>query len=109
MTRTLAAIKEQLKRRRHDSLGNTGRWLWSVVRGWRQYYAVPGNYERLKQFDDEVQRLWLRQIHRRSQRGRKGWTWARLSRMVRLHIPKPSILHPYPNIRHHARLRAGAV
>jgi len=61
MPRTLAATKEHLQRRRHDRLGNTGRWLGSVVRGWRQYDAVPGNDERLKQFDDEVQRLWLRQ------------------------------------------------
>ena len=109
MSRTLAAIKEQLQRRRHQSLGQIGRWLWSVVRGWRQYYAVPGNYDRLKQFDDGVRRLWLRQIHRRSQRGRKGWTWPRLARLYSRYIPKPKILHPYPNIRHHARLGAGAV
>jgi group II intron reverse transcriptase/maturase len=109
MTRTLAAIKEQLKRRRHDRLGNTGRWLWSVVRGWRQYYGVPGSFDRLEQFDDAVRRLWLLQIRRRSQRGRKRWTWARLSRVYDRHIAKPKLLHPYPNVRHHARLRARAV
>jgi hypothetical protein len=109
MTRTLAAIKEQLKRRRHDRLGNTGRWLWSVVRGWRQYYGVPGSFDRLEQFDDAVRRLWLLQIRRRSQRGRKRWTWARLSRVYDRYIAKPKILHPYPNVRHHARLRARAV
>ena len=109
MSRTLAAIKEQLQRRRHHRLGQTGRWLWSVVRGWRQYYAVPGNYQRLKQFDDGVRRLWLRQIRRRSQRGCSSWTWPRLSRVYNRYIPKPRILHPYPNVRHHARLGAGAV
>jgi len=109
MSRTLASIKEQLQRRRHHCLGATGRWLWSVVRGWRQYYAVPGNYDRLKQFDEGVRRLWLRQIRRRSQRGRKGWTWPRLSRLYARYVPKPKILHPYPNVRHHARLRARAV
>ncbi len=40
MRRTLAAIKEQLRRRRHDALGKTGRWLASVVRGWHGYYGV---------------------------------------------------------------------
>ena len=40
MSRTLAAIKEQLQRRRHHRLGATGRWLWSVVRGWRQYVRI---------------------------------------------------------------------
>ena len=81
MSRTLAAIKEQLQRRRHHRLGTTGRWLWSVVRGWRQYHAVPGNYERLKQFDEAVRRLWLRQIRRRRQRGRSGWTGQRMLRV----------------------------
>ncbi len=109
MGRTLAAIKQELERRRHDRLGNTGRWLWRVVRGWRQYYAVPGNHRRLEQFDEAVRRLWLRQIRRRSQRGRKGWTWTRFSRIYGRYIPKPKILHPYPNVRHHARLRARAV
>ena len=109
MGRTLSALKEQLERRRHDRLGTTGRWLASVVRGWRQYYAVPGNYARLEQFDLAVARLWLRQIRRRSQRGRKGWTWPRFSRLYRRYIPRPKILHPYPNVRHHARLGARAV
>ncbi len=109
MGRTLSAIKEQLERRRHDRLGTTGRWLASVVRGWRQYHAVPGNYERLEQFDAEVRRLWLRQIRRRSQRGRKGWTQERFSQVFRRYIPRAEIIHPYPNVRHHARLGAGAV
>lgn len=109
MSRTLTSVKEQLKRRRHHRLGQTSRWLARVVRGWRQYHAVPGNYDRLVQFDDAVRRLWLRQIGRRSQRGRKGWTWARLSRVYDLYIPKPTILHPYPNLRPHARLGARAV
>ena len=109
MSRTLDAIKEKLQRRRHHRLGQTGRWLASVVRGWRGYHAVPGNYDRLKQFDDAVRRLWLRQIRRRSQRGSTGWTWSRLGRVYDRYIPKPKILHPYPNVRHHARLRAGAV
>ena len=33
MRRTLAVIKEQLERRRHDSLGETGRWQALVFRG----------------------------------------------------------------------------
>lgn len=109
MSRTLAALKEHLRRRRHRPLGETGRWLASVVRGWRQYYAVPGNYDRLEQFDAALKRLWLRQIRRRSQRGGKGWTRDRLSGVYDRYITKPKILHPYPNVRHHARLRAGAV
>ena len=109
MRRTLAVIKEQLERRRHDAPGQTGRWLASVVRGWRQYYAVPDNYDRLKQFDKAITKLWRRQLQRRSQRGKSRWTWTRMHRLVRKYLPDPRIMPPRPNIRHHARLRAGAV
>ncbi|WP_202617386.1 group II intron reverse transcriptase/maturase [Roseimaritima sediminicola] len=109
MRRTLAAIKVQLERRRHDSVGQTGRWLGSVVRGWQQYHSVPDNYERLEQFDKAVTRLWRRQLQRRSQRGKARWPWSRMGRLVRKYLPRPRIIQPRPNIRHHARLRAGAV
>lgn len=109
MSRTLAAIKDQLERRRHDSVGKTGRWLTSVVRGWQNYHSVPDNYPRLEQFNEAVTKLWRRQLQRRSQRGKSRWPWPRLQRLVRKYLPRPRILHPRPNLRHHARLRAGAV
>ena len=109
MSRTLAAIKEQLRRRRHDSVGETGRWLASVIRGWLQYYAVPDNMRRLQQFVKEVTKLWLRQLRRRSQRGRAAWPWSRMRRLVKRYLPIPKILHPYPKDRFRARLAARAV
>lgn len=109
MRRTLAAIKDQLERRRHDPLGQTGRWLTSVVRGWQGYHSVPDNYRRLEQFDEAVTKLWRRQLQRRSQKGKARWPWPRMQRLVLKYLPRPRILQARPNIRHHARLRAGAV
>ena len=109
MRRTLASVKEQLQKRRHDPLGKTGRWLASVVRGWSGYYSVPGNFLCLAQFITEVTKLWLRQIRRRSQRGRSRWTWERMDRLSKKHLPRVRIGHPYPGTRFHARLGAGAV
>ena len=109
MQRTLAAIKVQLERRRHDAVGQTGRWLTSVVRGWQQYYSVPDNYDRLEQFDKAITKLWRRQLQRRSQRGKSRWSWKRMNRLVQKYLPRPRIIQPRPSIRHHARLRAGAV
>jgi group II intron reverse transcriptase/maturase len=77
---TLCKLKEQLSRRRHDDLAQVGSWLQSVFRGWQQYYAVPGNYARLRQFRDALQVMWLRTLHRRSQRGRR-LTWAKFSKL----------------------------
>lgn len=109
MRRTLAAIKEQLERRRHDSVGTTGRWLTSVVRGWQNYHSVPDNYARMEQFDAAITKLWRRQLQRRSQKGKARWPWSRMQRLVQKYLPRPRIIQPRPNIRHHARLGAGAV
>ena len=109
MSRTLAAIKVQLRRRRHDSVGMTGRWLARVIRGWLQYHAVPDNMRRLDQFVSEVTKLWLRQLRRRSERGRAAWPWRRMNRLVDRYLPQPKILHPYPKDRFRARLKARAV
>lgn len=107
MRTALASIKQQLHRRRHRPLAETGRWLKRVVQGWLNYHAVPGNMPRLKQFVDSLTRLWLRAIRRRSQRSR--WTWTRMQQLVRRHLPRPRILHPYPEQRYRARLKVRAV
>ncbi len=103
----LSAIKQELRKRRHHELGDTGRWLGRVVQGWLNYHAVPGNRDRLSQFVDGVSKLWLQQLRRRSQRSR--WTWSRMHLLVRRYLPRPRILHPYPNERFRARLAASAV
>jgi group II intron reverse transcriptase/maturase len=107
--RTLQSIKAHLHRRRHRPVGETGRWLGRVVQGWLNYHAVPGNTAWLRQFLDEVAKLWLHSLRRRSQAGRGRWTWTRFARLIRRWLPRPRILHPYPNVRFRARLKAGAV
>ena len=79
------------------------------MQGWLNYHAVPSNSQSLCRFVDEVTRLWLSVIRKRSQRGRSGWTWERMQRLARLHLPRPRVTHPYPNQRFRARLKVGAV
>ncbi len=109
MRATLQAIKAKLRKRMHRPLGETARWLRRVVRGWLNYHALPSNSQRIGRFVDEIARLWLGVIRRRSQRGRNRWTWARMQRFAKRHLPRPRIVHPYPNQRFHARLKARAV
>jgi RNA-directed DNA polymerase len=108
MQRTLASIKDHLRRRMHRPVGETGRWLRRVVQGWLNYHAVPGNSMRLGQFDKAVKKLWLQALRRRSQTGCARWTWTRFARLAARHLPKPRILHDTPWARFHARLKAGA-
>jgi group II intron reverse transcriptase/maturase len=98
MRATLQKIKQQLRVRMHDSVVEVGRWLGSVVRGWFNYFAVPGNTKCLKAFHTEVQRLWRHVLRRRSQKGRR-WAWERVRRLTRKWLPNPRILHPYPDQR----------
>lgn len=108
MRSKLLDIKKTLRVRMHWRLGDVGRWLRSVVQGWFQYHAVPGNYLRLAQFKREVEKLWLQTIRRRSQRGRR-WNWDRFRHVSERWLPAPKILHPYPDKRFDGRPKVGAV
>jgi hypothetical protein len=91
-------LKDELHKRMHMDLATVGSWLRSVYRGWCQYHAIPGNYDRLQQLRTALQELWFRRLRRRSQRGR-SLTWPKFSKLSRNWLPTPKILHPYPNER----------
>lgn len=95
---TLQKIKLRLRRLKHAPVPYVGAWLRSVVQGWFNYHAVPGNSPRLDTFRAQCGRLWLAVLRQRSQRGRR-WTWQRMSRLIRRWLPSARILHPYPNQR----------
>ena len=94
----LQEIKMQLTARMHSPVTKVGKWLRSVVQGWFNYHAVPGNGPCLDAFRTQVQRYWLHVLRRRSQKGRK-WTWVRMRRLRKRWLPKVQILHPYPDER----------
>ena len=52
----------------HESVPELGRWLKSVVRGYFNDHAVPGNIASLRRFRLEVTRRWLRALRRRGQK-----------------------------------------
>ena len=80
---------------------DTTEWLVSVVRGYFQYHAVPDNEERLKGFRNDVLRMWLRLLRRRSQRSR--WTWQNFQERLGAKLPQVAILHPWPEARFAAK------
>ena len=97
MRAKLAEVKEGLWRRMHQSIPQQGRWLGQVVRGFFNYHAVPTNSRAIAAFRYHVVTLWRRTLKRRSQRG--NITWQRIAKMADEWIPKPRILHPWPNQR----------
>ncbi len=101
MRAKLREVKTELRRRMHLPIPEQGEWLGRVVRGHLAYYAVPDNSEALRAFVNTVIRHWLRALRHRSQRTRI--TWERMRRIADHWLPKPRILHPWPNARYDAK------
>jgi RNA-directed DNA polymerase len=97
MRAKLREVKQQLRQRMHDPVPQTGQWLKSVVQGYFNYYAVPGNLASLGVFRDRVLALWWRTLRRRSQKRRTSWT--RILELAQRWIPQPRALHPFPDAR----------
>jgi RNA-directed DNA polymerase len=97
----LSELKVELRRRWHQPVAEVGKWLRSVVQGYFNYYAVPGNMDSLNSFRAQVIWRWHRALRRRSQRDRR--TWERSWSLVDRWIPSAKILHPHPNLRFDAR------
>jgi len=97
MRAKLKAVNDQLKRRMHQPIPEQGRWLAAVVRGHMAYYAVPGNYEAVAAFCDQVTRYWLKALRRRSQK--TSVDWMRMVRIRRRWLPPVRVMHPFPEAR----------
>jgi RNA-directed DNA polymerase len=90
-------VKEELRRRMHDPIPSQGQWLRQVVTGFFAYHAVPTNVDALAALRYHIMVLWMRMLTRRSQKDRTGWD--RINRLADQWLPKPRILHPWPNQR----------
>lgn len=97
----LQFVKQTLLRRRHEPVPRQGQWLRSVVQGYYQYHAVPGNLRAMADFQREVARDWIAALRRRSQRTRLNWKRFRV--IAARWIPSPKILHPHPHDRFYAK------
>ena len=97
MRAKLRMIKEEMWRRMHQPIPAQGKWLWHVVRGYFNYHAVPTNFRALVAFRTEIAKRWHRALTRRSDRTKLNWE--RMKRLIDDWLPKPRILHPWPNKR----------
>ncbi len=101
----LQEIRQELRRRMHDPVAQVGGWLRSVLNGYYQYHAVPGNLTVLKRFRRQVARCWFRAPGQRSQRRP---TWEKLGKVFDQWQPVPQPVHQYPDARFHASRRTAA-
>jgi hypothetical protein len=66
-------------------------------RGYFYYYALPGNTASLSLFRHRLLVLGWHTVRRRSQKHRISWT--RMLALATRWLPKPQVLHPYPDAR----------
>ncbi|WP_366511228.1 group II intron reverse transcriptase/maturase [Mesorhizobium sp.] len=97
MRAKLKDIKAELRQRMHWPIPEQGKWLGQLLRGHFGYFAVPTNIRALAALRYRVVDVWRRSLQRRSQKD--GATWERVAELANEYLPKPRILHPWPNIR----------
>lgn len=94
----LKAIKEELRKRLHQSIAQVGRWLSAVLQGHYRYYGVPRNSKSLSGFRHALLDYWRRALRRRSHKTHRI-TWSRMHELASRWLPQPRIVHPYPQER----------
>jgi group II intron reverse transcriptase/maturase len=93
----LREVKEAFRTRWHHPVPEVGKWLASIIRGHLNYYAVPLNFDAIEAFHRQVVRLWKRGLSRRSHKA--YITWERMGRIARRFLPRPRLVHPWPDER----------
>ena len=94
MARFLKRTQEELIRRMHRPVHETGQWLGRVLNGWLNYYAVPWSCQSLQRCFRRLEWIWLCVLRRRSQKDRT--TWSQLELLIDRYWPKPEIRHDWP-------------
>jgi len=94
----LAALTEEMRRRMHHPIRETGPWLRTVLLGHYQYYGVPRNGRALSAFRHRVIAIWRKALRRRSQK-HKRITGKYMDILADRWLPPPRITHPYPHMR----------
>jgi len=95
LTRALTDLNEWLQKHRHETVRTIAAHLRKRLLGHFNYYGVIGNATRLGAYWMAVQRGWLRQLNRRSQR--RSYNWTGFNQMWKdLRMPEPRVVEsPY--------------
>jgi len=89
--KVLVSLGEWCRRHRHQSLKEQHAALCRRLRGHFQYFGVNGNARALQQVRFRAERVWLKWLQRRSQRGRR-LTWKRFRAYLAAHpLPLPRL------------------
>lgn len=102
-SRAKAAMKERLRRMKHQPVETQARAVNQILRGHFNYYGLAGNARKLQDFWDFTRKEWKHSLSKRSQTGRL--TWEDLTALLEKHpLVRPRIRISYPQLASYARL-----
>jgi RNA-directed DNA polymerase len=94
---TIQKINKELQRIRHDRIDEQGRHLARMLEGHYAYFAVPTNINAVCAVRHHAKVRWYLSLRRRSQK--RSLTWRRMNVIVAKYLPKPRVVHPWPEQR----------
>ena len=94
----LQQLGEELRRRMHRPVPETGQWLRRVVQGYYNYHSVPRNGAAMRAFTRALLKHWWKILRRRSHKSNCDWQRF-YHRIARRWMPKLRVMHPYPEHR----------
>jgi RNA-directed DNA polymerase len=94
LRRALGRVSEWCRVHRHDPLPAQREMLEKKLNGHYQYYGITGNIRSLRRLYNQVPRVWLMWLSRRSREAPKTWAWMQELR-ARLPLPRPRIVHSW--------------
>ena len=94
LTRALKKITQWCKTHRHDPLREQQRMLNSKLRGHYSYYGITPNSRSIALFWEEVKRIWLKWLNRRSRTPHLNWDTFNLL-LKRYPLERPRIYHSF--------------
>jgi len=93
--RFVARTAEWLRVTRHESVWEHQAYLTKALNGFYQYFGLRLCTTKLGAVRQRVQRLWVRALRRRSQRGRRTTDWPSLHAKPWFRLPQPRLTHAW--------------
>lgn len=93
LSRTLIAIKEWCKKKRHEPIAEQHKTLILKIKGHYNYYGINNNIRCLSNFLFNVTRIWRKWLDRRNRNRKLNWEKMREKILNNFPLPRPYILH----------------
>lgn len=93
LSRALRDVREWCRRHRHEKVKEQRAALAAKMRGHFGYFGITGNFEAIARYSDEVQRVWLKWLSRRSD---QRLSQTRKKSLLKRHsLPQPRIMRVF--------------